>query len=64
MNIKTGYGQNIRVLCTDGQTVTGFYSIYTSAEDNEPDPASVTLETSAGLVEITEPEIKEIQILS
>lgn len=64
MNIKTGYGKNVRLLCTDGQKINGFYSIYTSAEDNEPEPASATLETPNGLVEILETEIKEIQILT
>lgn len=57
-------GKDISVVCSDGQRVNGFCGIVTSALDNEPDPASITLETPAGLVEITEPEIKEIQILS
>lgn len=64
MSIKTGYGKRVKVFCTDGREITGFYSIYTSAEDNEPEPASITLETTSGLVEILETEIKEVQVLS
>lgn len=63
MNIKIGYGKTVRVACNNGKEISGFYSIYTSAEDNEPDPASITLETNTGLIEITEPEIKQIEVL-
>ena len=39
--------------------MTGFVSSYTSALDNEPDPASIVI----GDFELYEPEIKSIELL-
>ena len=63
IDICKGYGRNVRVTCTDGKIITGFYSIHVSAADNEPDPESMVIETDSGLVEIFSPEIRGIWIL-
>ena len=64
MNIQTGYGNQVKVTCIDGMVVEGLYSIYTQAQDNVPEKASITLETDDGLVEIYEDEIRNIETLS
>lgn len=54
--------ENIKVFCNDGQVVIGEWTDWTSAADNEPDPESITLETSNnGLVEIYVLDIKQIE---
>lgn len=63
MDIRTGYGQQIRVKCIDGKTFEGFYSIYTRAGDNTPEIASIVIENQEGLIEIYENEITNIEIL-
>ena len=63
MNIRTGYGKQVKVSCTDGKVFKGFYCIFTRAGDNEPEIASLTLETPEGLIEILEPEIEAIEVL-
>ncbi len=54
-------GKDVLVICSDGQRVNGFCCIVTQALDNEPEVASITLETRTGLVEITLPDIKTIR---
>jgi hypothetical protein len=64
VNIQTGYGSQVRITCVDGTIVEGFYSIYTRAGDNEPEIASVTIETPEGFIEVYENKIKSIEILN
>lgn len=55
-------GKDVLVVCSDGQRVEGFCCMVTKALDNEPEVASITLETQAGLVEIALPEIETMQL--
>lgn len=55
-------GQEIAVTCTDGQVITGKWIDWTSEQDNEPDPESITVEKPWGeQIEIYVNEIKAIQ---
>lgn len=56
-------GKTLRVTSNDDITISGFCCICTQAIDNTPEIASITLETSRGLVEILEPEIKSIEVI-
>lgn len=53
--------RQVRVICTDGDIVEGVWIDWTSEQDNEPDPESITIETPYGnLIEIYACEIKAI----
>lgn len=55
-------GENVVVTCTDNSTITGQWTNWTSALDNEPDPESITIEKPWGEgIEIFIHEIKDIQ---
>lgn len=55
-------GKQIKVTCTDGQIIYGKWIDWTSAQDNEPDPESITvLQVDEAPVEIYIDEIKDIQ---
>lgn len=54
--------KQITVTCTDGQVFTGKWVDWTSAQDNEPDPESITLAQADGFfIELFIHEIKDIQ---
>lgn len=64
--------KNIRVKCRDGKTIEGFCDFFTQALDNEPEEASITLnsprDVKANMVlspytEIMEHEIEKIEYL-
>ena len=60
-------GKNIKVMCIDGDVVEGFCEVVTKAIDNEPEVAEISLKTdknSNGLIGITLPEIKAIEIIA
>jgi len=64
INIKNGYKQDVKITCIDGTIVKGFYSVYTQALDNDPEVASIIIESSNGsLIEIYENDIKSIEIM-
>lgn len=53
--------ERVNVLCTDGQIIMGEWIDWTSAQDNEPDPESITiLKTGGILVEVFVNEIAAI----
>lgn len=54
-------GKNIRVTCTDGKVLNGFCCIVTQALDNDPEVASIVIETDH-LTEIMLPEIQSVTI--
>ncbi len=55
-------GKQIIVTCTDGQSISGLWMDWTSAQDNEPDPESITVKKPWGeQIEIYINEIKEIR---
>ncbi|MEA5059371.1 hypothetical protein SDC9_203298 [bioreactor metagenome] len=60
MTLQESEGKKVKVYFVDGESMTGTVSYYTSALDNEPDPASITI----GHVELFEPEIKRIELLN
>ena len=62
MQLRQFWGKQIKVYCKDGEIIEGDASYFTSAADNEPDDASITLETKQGLTCIFLHEIKEIEI--
>lgn len=52
----------IKVTCTDGQVFVGTWIDWTSAQDNDPDPESITLELDdSAPIELYVSEIKQIQ---
>ena len=52
----------VKVTCTDGQVFIGEWIDWTSAQDNEPDPESITIAQADGFyTEIFVNEIKDIQ---
>ena len=66
------FGKNIRIICVDGDVVTGFVEDYTSALDNEPDPESITVrrfevigkqKIEVCLCEVFAPEIDRIELI-
>ena len=63
VDMKAGYVRNVKVTCKNGRVFEGFYCVYTQALDNEPEIASLTLETKEGLVEIYENEVEAIEVL-
>lgn len=52
-------GKNARIILDDGTVLEGFAYDYTSAQDNEPDPESITI----GHTEIFAPEIVKIELI-
>ena len=59
---KLNWGKNVRVTMTDGEILEGKLTAYTSAEDNEPDPESITIEDAVGmLIELGADEIKSMR---
>lgn len=65
MNLWEYSGQNVKITFIDGKVLTGRVSYFTSALDNEPQPASLTIETDKtdALVECLEPEIKKVELI-
>jgi len=59
MTLRETEGKRVKVTFLDGETMTGTVSCYTSALDNEPDPASITI----GDVELFESEIAKIELM-
>lgn len=59
--------KNVKVTCVDGQVITGLCTDYTQPIDNEPEIAEMCIargpSPDAGLIAITEPEIKKIEYL-
>lgn len=55
--------KKIKVVGQDDKEIQGFCSIFTCAYDNDPEIPSITLDMPYGMVEITEPEIKSIEII-
>lgn len=54
--------EQINIICTDGQIISGEWINWTSELDNEPDPESITiLKPNGSLIEIYIHEIKEIK---
>lgn len=54
--------KQITVTCTDGQVLTGKWIDWTSEQDNEPDPESITIAQADGFcTEIFVNEIESIQ---
>ena len=54
--------KQVTVVCIDGDSITGEWIDWTSEQDNEPDPESITVIRSDGApIEIYINEIKEIQ---
>lgn len=56
-------GKRIRVVCEDGSECVGIWCDWTSADDNEPDPESITLDERdwAAMIEIYVPDIVLIE---
>ena len=64
LELKLFLGNQVKVYCTDGEIIEGDATYFTSAADNEPDDASISLETNQGLICIFLHEIKEIEIIN
>lgn len=54
------FDQHVVVRCTDGEVLKGILSDWTSAEDNEPDPESIIIDTVNALIEIFIGDIESI----
>lgn len=56
-------GEQVRVTCADGQVIIGRWIDWTSAQDNDPNPESMTILRSDGApIEIYIPEIRDVRI--
>lgn len=58
MTLREADGQEVKITLKDGSTIEGLAYDYTSALDNEPEPASITIEHT----EIYETDIKCIKL--
>jgi|GEM_PF-3158946 len=57
------FGEEVKVLCTNGQIRQGILDGYTSAEDNEPDEESIDIKEGNGfLTEIYNSEIVSVEL--
>lgn len=57
-------GKNLNLTCNDRRQIKGFCSIFTKALDNDPEVASLVIETKEnGLIEIYQNEIKSIEVV-
>jgi hypothetical protein len=59
MTLKEAEGRKVKVTFTDGETMSGLVVCYTSALDNEPEPASITI----GNTELYENEMQSIELI-
>ena len=58
------YEKNIKITCSDGTVLRGFYDWYNSELDNEPDPPSIDLEGEDGMLyEIFLHEIAKVELI-
>lgn len=59
MTLKEAEGREVCITLLSGRVFTGFAYDYTSALDNDPEPASISI----GNTELFENEIKKIEAL-
>lgn len=57
MKLEEAQGKKVKITLHNGREYSGLAYDYTSALDNEPEPASITIEHT----ELFEPEIQSIQ---
>lgn len=62
IELESYINKDVQIYCTNGKKIEGFACLFIKALDNEPEIASITLETKNGLVEILLFEIQAIQI--
>lgn len=67
MTMAKAEGKKIKVTLKDGRTIQGYCRDFTQPLDNEPEIAELGIqrgsEFGGGIIAITEPEIKDIEIL-
>lgn len=63
MKFQELYRKNVSITTNDGQILKGIVVDYTSALDNEPDFASITIRIGEALIEVFENEIETIKEL-
>lgn len=63
MKFQESYRKNVSITTNDGQILKGIVVDYTSALDNEPDSASITIRIGEALIEVFENEIETIKEL-
>jgi len=57
--------KNIKILFNDGEIVEGNCFYFTKALDNDPEVASISVETNdRRVIEVSQDEIKSIEVLS
>ena len=59
MDLYDLYKHNVRIECDNGFTIEGYVHMFTSSEDNYPDPESISI----GMYELFESDIKNVSIL-
>lgn len=64
MNLWEYVGKTIKVTCLSGNTFQGKCTDYTQAIDNEPEIASIGVDTESSSYELYENEIKNIEIIN
>ncbi len=57
MELNKFSGQKVRIICKDGEVFEGLAYDYTPPQDNEPEEASITVDS----IEIYESEIESIK---
>lgn len=56
-------GKRVRIVFTDGDVRVGHCFHFTQALDNEPEVASIAVQTDAGPIHIDATEIESVEIL-
>lgn len=59
MNLIDLFRRKVRIVCDNGLTVEGYVHCYTSAEDNDPEPESISIDN----YELFESDIESVSIL-
>ncbi len=59
MTLHDAHGKNVRVTLLSGDIYEGLAYDYTSAEDNDPDPESISIDH----FELFAPEIESIELI-
>lgn len=59
------WGKNVKIICTDGDVLTGHAAYFADSYENEPDEASITLEfeNPYRLVSVSLSEIESIEVI-
>lgn len=61
--LKEYWGEQVKIRTNDNHEVTGFAAYFSDAYDNDPEPASLGIETEIGLIGVDVNEIASIEVI-